>query len=82
MVKYGFKEHDMFGVIEWAIQTYDRWLIDRTECVDIDKLLFYIKSASVVTGNLILRDCEIFDSDIQKPIKILAIQWHHFEALF
>jgi len=50
MSKYSFEECDTYGAIDWAIQAYNKWLTHRPKCVDIDKLHYYIKSASMSTG--------------------------------
>lgn len=50
MSKYSFEEYDTYGAIEWALQTYNKWLTDRPKCVDIDKLHYYIRLASMSTG--------------------------------
>lgn len=50
MSKYAFKDGEMFGVIEWAVQAYNKWLVDQPSCLNIEKLLYYIKSASIFTG--------------------------------
>lgn len=50
MTKHGFEEFDIHGVIDWAIQTYNKWLDGRPKCVDIGKLKSYIQSISISTG--------------------------------
>ncbi|KAE9544664.1 hypothetical protein AGLY_000206 [Aphis glycines] len=50
MSKYSVEEYDTYGAIEWALQTYNKWLMDRPKCVDIDKLYYYIRLASMSTG--------------------------------
>lgn len=50
MSKYSFEEYDTYGVIDWADQAYNKWLTDRPKCVDIDKLNYYTRSASMTTG--------------------------------
>ncbi|KAL4148258.1 hypothetical protein QTP88_002538 [Uroleucon formosanum] len=50
MSKYSFEEYDTYGVIDWAVQAYNKWFTDRPKCVDIDKLHYYIISASMTTG--------------------------------
>jgi len=50
MSKYTFEECDTYGIMEWAIQTYNKWLTYRPKCVDIEKLHYYIRSASMSTG--------------------------------
>ncbi|XP_025200855.1 prolyl 4-hydroxylase subunit alpha-3-like [Melanaphis sacchari] len=50
MSKYSFEEYDTYSVIDWTVQTYNKWLMDRPKCVDIDKLHHYIKAASMSTG--------------------------------
>jgi len=50
MSKYSFEEYDTYGAIEWALQTYNKWLMDRPKCVDIHKLHYYIRLASMSTG--------------------------------
>ncbi|CAH1713702.1 unnamed protein product [Aphis gossypii] len=50
MSKYSFEEYDTYGAIEWSLQTYNKWLMDRPKCVDIDKLYYYIRLASMSTG--------------------------------
>lgn len=50
MSKYSFEEYDTFGVIDWAVQAYNKWFTDRPKCVDIDKLHYYTRSASMITG--------------------------------
>lgn len=50
MTKYCFEDKDLYGALDWAIQTYNKWLDGRPKCVDIEKLHFYIKSGSVPTG--------------------------------
>ncbi|CAH1713708.1 unnamed protein product [Aphis gossypii] len=51
MAKYCSEENDMYGVIEWAVESYNKWESDgRPECVDPELLNFYIVSSSVYTG--------------------------------
>lgn len=50
MSKYSFEEYDTYSVIDWAVQAYNKWLIDRPKCVDIDRLNYYTRSASMATG--------------------------------
>ncbi|XP_016658719.1 prolyl 4-hydroxylase subunit alpha-2-like isoform X1 [Acyrthosiphon pisum] len=50
MSKYSFEEYDTYGVIDWAVQAYNKWFTDRPKCVDIDKLHYYTRSASMATG--------------------------------
>lgn len=50
MTKYSFEEYDTYGVIDWAIQAYNKWLTDHPKCVDIEKLHYYIRSVSMSTG--------------------------------
>ncbi|XP_026813539.1 prolyl 4-hydroxylase subunit alpha-2-like isoform X2 [Rhopalosiphum maidis] len=50
MSKYSFEECDTYGTMEWAIQTYNKWLTYRPKCVDIEKLHYYIRSVSMLTG--------------------------------
>lgn len=61
MAKYCFEENDMFGAIDWAIETYNKWEDSQPQCVDIAVLNFYIVSSSVYTGEL----CEqsLYDND-------------------
>ncbi|XP_025196695.1 prolyl 4-hydroxylase subunit alpha-2-like isoform X2 [Melanaphis sacchari] len=51
MAKYCSKANDMYGVIEWAVETYYKWESDgQPKCVDSDILNFYIVSSSIYTG--------------------------------
>ncbi|VVC41056.1 Prolyl 4-hydroxylase, alpha subunit,Oxoglutarate/iron-dependent dioxygenase,Prolyl 4- [Cinara cedri] len=50
--KYCFKNKDMYGAIDWAIQAYNKWIFDdRLKCMDINKLKRYIIASSIYTGN-------------------------------
>lgn len=41
----------MYGVTEWAVESYNKWESDgQPECVDPEILNFYIVSSSVYTG--------------------------------
>jgi len=58
MAKYCSEENDMYGVIEWAVESYNKWESDgRPECVDPEILNFYIVSSSVYTGEQFLKKC-------------------------
>jgi len=51
MAKYCSEENDMYGVTEWAVESYNKWESDgQPECVDPEILNFYIVSSSVYTG--------------------------------
>lgn len=50
MSKYSFEIDDAYSVIDWAILTYNKWLVNQPKCVDIDQLHYFIKSASIPTG--------------------------------
>lgn len=50
MSRYAFEDADMFGVVDWGVQAYKKWSVDRPSCVDPEKLLYYLNSASVFTG--------------------------------
>lgn len=52
MSKYSFEEYDSYGVLDWAVQAYNKWLTDRQKCVDIDKLHYYTRSASMTAGTI------------------------------
>lgn len=52
MTELGAKEDDTYAVTDWAIQAYNKWLDGRPECVDIEKLHYFIKSASMFTGTI------------------------------
>lgn len=50
--KYCFEDGDMYGGLDWANQTFHKFTNDDpSECVDIEKLNFYIISTSMYTGN-------------------------------
>lgn len=51
IVKYCFEEYDSYGVIDWAVQTYDKWINDgRPKCVDVKQLDYYVVVSSIRTG--------------------------------
>lgn len=53
MAKYCFKENDMYGVIEWAVEAYGKLEKDsEPQCVDPNILNFYTVSSSIFTGEL------------------------------
>lgn len=51
MAKYCLEGNDMYGVLEWAVEAYEKWEGDgRPECVNTDILNYFIVSSSVYTG--------------------------------
>ncbi|XP_060880222.1 prolyl 4-hydroxylase subunit alpha-2-like [Metopolophium dirhodum] len=51
MAKYCLEGNDPYGVLDWAVEAYEKWESDgRPECVDPDILNYYIVSSSVYTG--------------------------------
>lgn len=54
------EEHDMYGVFEWANETYNKWIINgHPNCVDIDQLYYYAISSSMYTGKLYIPKCSV-----------------------
>jgi len=53
MVKFGYENADMFGIVDWMVQAYRKWLVNRPACVDMNKLHNYMKFTSVITGTFI-----------------------------
>jgi len=51
MAKYCLEGNDPYGVLDWAVEAYEKWKSDgRPECVDHEILNYYIVSSSVYTG--------------------------------
>lgn len=54
MTKHCFEDKDAYCVVDWAIQTYNKWLDGRPKGVDIENLNVYIKWASIFIGTYII----------------------------
>lgn len=50
MAKFCLKNGDMYGVIDWATQAYNKWLDGRPKSVDKEELEYLFTSASMFTG--------------------------------
>lgn len=51
MVVYNFKDGDFYGVIDWAVLTYNKSINEgQAHCVDMDHLEYYIVWSSMYTG--------------------------------
>lgn len=59
MMKYCFEEFDMFGSLDWGIQSYNKWILEggKSKCIDIEQLNYYIILSSLYTGKYFSNYC-------------------------